>query len=48
MGSKALSLALLCVLFASYIYIPIPGNIEERWKVMSLDAIFKTCAFMVR
>ncbi|XP_059541945.1 arylacetamide deacetylase-like 2 [Myotis daubentonii] len=46
MGSKALCLALFCVLFASYIYKPIPGNIEERWKVMSLDAIFKTCTFM--
>lgn len=48
MGSKALCLALFCVLFASHIYVPLPGNIEERWKVMALDAIFKTFSFMVR
>ncbi|XP_045439557.1 arylacetamide deacetylase-like 2 [Pipistrellus kuhlii] len=44
--SKAICLALLCVLFASHIYTPIPGNIEERWKVIALDAAVKTCTFM--
>ncbi|XP_066111016.1 arylacetamide deacetylase-like 2 [Saccopteryx bilineata] len=46
MGSKALCLGLFCALLASQIYIPIPGNIEERWKVMVLEAAIKTCTFM--
>lgn len=48
MGLKALLFGLLCVLFASHIYVPVPGNIEEYWKVMALDAIAKTCTFVVR
>uniref|UniRef100_A0A4X1STK4 Alpha/beta hydrolase fold-3 domain-containing protein n=1 Tax=Sus scrofa TaxID=9823 RepID=A0A4X1STK4_PIG len=46
MGLKALLFGLLCVLFASHIYVPVPGNIEEYWKVMALDAIAKTCTFV--
>ncbi|XP_016078072.1 PREDICTED: arylacetamide deacetylase-like 2 [Miniopterus natalensis] len=46
MGSKALCFGLFCVLFASYIYIPLPANIEEPWKVMALNAIVKTCTFV--
>nr|XP_019587489.1 PREDICTED: arylacetamide deacetylase-like 2 [Rhinolophus sinicus] len=46
MGFKALCFGLFCVLFASHIYVPIPGNIEEYWKVMALDAAAKTCTFM--
>nr|XP_034357199.1 arylacetamide deacetylase-like 2 isoform X2 [Arvicanthis niloticus] len=43
MGFKALCFGLLCVSFLSYIYTPMPDNIEETWKVMALDAIAKTC-----
>ncbi|KAF6117118.1 arylacetamide deacetylase like 2 [Phyllostomus discolor] len=45
-GFKALCLGLFCVLFAIHIHVPIPSNIEERWKVMALDAIARTCTFM--
>ena len=48
MGFKALCLGLLCALCASYIYITIPGNIEEYWKVIALFTVAKTCTFMVR
>ncbi|XP_037380611.1 arylacetamide deacetylase-like 2 isoform X1 [Talpa occidentalis] len=46
MGFKTLCLGLFCILFASHIYITIPGNIEEFWKVMALDAVAKTCTFV--
>ncbi|XP_042811497.1 arylacetamide deacetylase-like 2 [Panthera leo] len=46
MGFKALCLGLLCALCASYIYITIPGNIEEYWKVIALFTVAKTCTFM--
>ncbi|XP_003511718.1 arylacetamide deacetylase-like 2 [Cricetulus griseus] len=46
MGFKALCLGLFCVSFLSYIYTPIPDNIEETWKVMALDAAAKTCTLM--
>nr|XP_012292432.1 arylacetamide deacetylase-like 2 [Aotus nancymaae] len=46
MGLKALCLGLLCVLFASNFYTPMPDNIEESWKIMALDVIAKTCTFM--
>ncbi|XP_036997027.2 arylacetamide deacetylase-like 2 [Artibeus jamaicensis] len=45
-GFKALCLGLFCVLFAIHIHMPIPSNIEERWKVTALDAITRTCSFM--
>lgn len=48
MGFKTLCLGLFCVSFLSYIYTPIPDNIEETWKVMALDAVAKTCTLMVR
>lgn len=48
MGFKTLCLGLFCVSFLSYIYTPIPANIEETWKVMALDAVAKTCTLMVR
>ncbi|XP_046955977.1 arylacetamide deacetylase-like 2 [Lynx rufus] len=46
MGFKALCLGLFCALCASYIYITIPGNIEEYWKVIALFTVAKTCTFM--
>lgn len=45
---KALCLGLLCVIFVSHFYTPMPDNIEESWKIMALDAIAKTCTFTVR
>lgn len=42
MGFKALCWGQLYVSFQSYIYTPMPDNIEEIWKVMALDAIAKT------
>lgn len=47
MTFKALCLGLLCVLFAFYICVPVPGNIEEPWKVRALDAFIKTIDFVV-
>ncbi|XP_052034673.1 arylacetamide deacetylase-like 2 [Apodemus sylvaticus] len=46
MGFKALCLGLLFVSFLSYIYTPMPDNIEESWKLMTLDAIAKTLNIM--
>ncbi|CAH6779105.1 Aadacl2 [Phodopus roborovskii] len=46
MGFKALCFGLFCVSFLSYIYTPIPDNIEETWKVMALDAAAKTCTLV--
>uniref|UniRef100_A0A8C4MXN5 Arylacetamide deacetylase like 2 n=1 Tax=Equus asinus TaxID=9793 RepID=A0A8C4MXN5_EQUAS len=46
MTFKALCLGLLCVLFAFYICVPVPGNIEEPWKVRALDAFIKTIDFV--
>nr|XP_021516364.1 arylacetamide deacetylase-like 2 isoform X1 [Meriones unguiculatus] len=46
MEVKILCLVLLCVTVLSYIYAPIPDNIEEIWKVKAVDSVAKTCAFM--
>ncbi|XP_008705296.2 LOW QUALITY PROTEIN: arylacetamide deacetylase-like 2 [Ursus americanus] len=46
MGFKALCLGLFCAFFASRMYVPIPGDIEEYWKVTALDIFAKTCTFM--
>nr|XP_004655971.1 arylacetamide deacetylase-like 2 [Jaculus jaculus] len=46
MGLKTLCLGIFCVIFLSYIYTPIPDNIEETWKVMTLDAVAKASTFM--
>ncbi|XP_062034481.1 arylacetamide deacetylase-like 2 [Lepus europaeus] len=41
MGCKSLCFGVSCVLFAYYIYTPLPENIEEPWKVMVADAVIK-------
>uniref|UniRef100_A0A8C6I3P2 AADACL2 family member 2 n=1 Tax=Mus spicilegus TaxID=10103 RepID=A0A8C6I3P2_MUSSI len=46
MGYKILCFGLFCILFAYYIYIPMPENIEERWKIQFLDAGVKMLSFM--
>ncbi|KAL2804551.1 arylacetamide deacetylase-like 2 precursor, partial [Daubentonia madagascariensis] len=47
-GFKALCLGLVFVLFVSYIYTPIPDNVEESWKIMVLDASAKVASFMIQ
>ncbi|XP_056420950.1 arylacetamide deacetylase isoform X2 [Hyla sarda] len=42
MASKSLCFVLLSVLVAYYIYKPLPDNIEEKWKVMLMDATFRS------
>uniref|UniRef100_A0A8C3SY47 Arylacetamide deacetylase n=1 Tax=Chelydra serpentina TaxID=8475 RepID=A0A8C3SY47_CHESE len=44
MGTKSLSLLLASVLVAYYVYTPVPENIEERWKLMLINAGFRTVA----
>ncbi|XP_053566019.1 arylacetamide deacetylase [Bombina bombina] len=46
-----MALKLLCFLFATglvayYFYLPIPDNIEEKWKVVLLDATFRSLGHM--
>ncbi|XP_072583260.1 arylacetamide deacetylase-like 2 isoform X5 [Vulpes vulpes] len=46
MGFKALCLGLFCALFASHLYISLPDDIEEYWKVVALATTAKTFTFM--
>ncbi|XP_020742208.2 arylacetamide deacetylase-like 2 [Odocoileus virginianus] len=46
MGYKTLCFGLTCILLAYYIYTPIPENIEEPWKVRTIDAAIKITSFM--
>nr|XP_055177183.1 arylacetamide deacetylase-like 2 isoform X2 [Nyctereutes procyonoides] len=45
MGFKALCLGVFCALFASHLYISLPDDIEEYWKVVALATIAKTFTF---
>lgn len=47
MRCKTLFLGLSCLLFAYYIYAPIPENIEEPWKVRIINAVMKISSLMV-
>lgn len=47
MGYKTLFFGLFCILFAHYIYMPIPENIEESWKVRMIDAVMKITSLLV-
>lgn len=38
----------LTVAFAYYVYIPLPDGIQEPWKLMLLDAGFRTTLHLVR
>ncbi|KAM8953883.1 arylacetamide deacetylase [Pelodytes ibericus] len=42
MAPKLLCFGLVCVVLAYYIYTPLPDNVQQKWKVMLLDAIFRT------
>ncbi|CAH6779103.1 arylacetamide deacetylase-like 2 [Phodopus roborovskii] len=46
MRYKTLFFGLSCIIFAYYIYIPIPENIEEHWKVRIIDALMKVSSLM--
>ncbi|KAB0373948.1 hypothetical protein FD755_014204 [Muntiacus reevesi] len=46
MGYKILCFGLICILFAFYIYTPMPENIEEPWKVRIVDAAIKATSLM--
>uniref|UniRef100_A0A3Q3H129 Neutral cholesterol ester hydrolase 1a n=1 Tax=Labrus bergylta TaxID=56723 RepID=A0A3Q3H129_9LABR len=39
---------LLTVSVAYYVYIPLPDSIQEQWKLMMLDAGFRTTMHLVR
>ncbi|XP_072428160.1 arylacetamide deacetylase [Chiloscyllium punctatum] len=42
MGSKLLAIALSSALLAHYIYTPLPEALGERWKLMLVDACFRS------
>lgn len=42
MGIKFWGLLIASVLVAYYIYSPIPENVEDRWKLMFLNALFRS------
>ncbi|XP_053160339.1 arylacetamide deacetylase isoform X2 [Hemicordylus capensis] len=46
MGKKSLCLLIASALLAYYIYSPIPENVEQRWKLMLINACFKTLGHM--
>ncbi|KAI4548019.1 hypothetical protein MG293_000349 [Ovis ammon polii] len=46
MGYKTLCFGLTCILFAFYVYTPMPENIEEQWKIRITDAAIKTTSLM--
>lgn len=47
MGTKSLCLLLASVLVAYYVYTPVPETIEERWKLMLINAGFRSVAHVV-
>ncbi|XP_038204221.1 arylacetamide deacetylase-like 2 [Arvicola amphibius] len=46
MGRRALCFGFFCVLFAYYVYTPVPENIEEPWKVRLMDALIRITSFV--
>ncbi|XP_021483693.1 arylacetamide deacetylase-like 2 [Meriones unguiculatus] len=46
MEYKALCFGFFCILFAYYVYIPIPENIEEYWKVRIIHAGMEIASLM--
>ncbi|XP_044145442.1 arylacetamide deacetylase-like [Bufo gargarizans] len=46
MVSKSLCFVLLSVLLAYYIYKPLPDNMEEKWKVMLMDAASRSISHL--
>nr|XP_020742185.1 arylacetamide deacetylase-like 2 [Odocoileus virginianus texanus] len=46
MGYKILCFGLICILFAFYVYTPVPENVEEPWKLRIMDAATKATSLM--
>ncbi|XP_062900880.1 arylacetamide deacetylase-like isoform X2 [Mobula hypostoma] len=42
MGTRLLSLAVVGILLGYYVYLPLPETLEERWKLMVVDACFRS------
>ncbi|XP_005393093.1 PREDICTED: arylacetamide deacetylase-like [Chinchilla lanigera] len=42
MGRKSVCLLIVGVLVAYYVYMPLPDNVEEPWKLMLTNALLKT------
>ncbi|XP_059848681.1 arylacetamide deacetylase-like isoform X1 [Hypanus sabinus] len=42
MGIRLLSLAVAAMLLGYYVYLPLPETLDERWKVMVVDACFRS------
>ncbi|XP_006733329.1 arylacetamide deacetylase [Leptonychotes weddellii] len=47
MGRKTLLLLIMGVFMAYYIYIPLPDNIEEPWKLLCLSVCLKTVTDLI-
>lgn len=47
MGRKTILLLIMGVLGAYYVYIPVPDNIEEPWKLMLVNTYMKTLTDLV-
>ena len=39
---------LLTAAAAYYVYLPLPSGVSEPWKLMLLDAMFRSCMHVVR
>lgn len=47
MGRKSLYLLIVGVLVAYYVYIPLPGDFEDPWKLILLNAKYKAVIHLV-
>ncbi|XP_078523663.1 arylacetamide deacetylase-like [Lissotriton helveticus] len=47
MPSKLFYFAVASVLVGYYFYIPLPENVEERWKIMFIDSTIRTMVHLV-
>ena len=47
MRKKYFGFLILGVLLAGYIYVPLPDNVEEPWKIMLLNTFLKTSSYLV-
>ncbi|XP_072474812.1 arylacetamide deacetylase-like [Notamacropus eugenii] len=48
MGKKSLYLVISCVLLASFVYAPLPDNIEQPWKLMMTWATMRVQIHLLR
>lgn len=48
MRSSCVLLTALVALAAYYIYIPLPSSVSDPWKLMLLDAVFRSAQQVVR